>query len=75
MKLTNGNNKAYEESNTYKIPVFDKWIYCKNDMNIEVCSDFENLKLEKEDGNIYFYGFKGYSKIEKMRDTYLYLCN
>jgi hypothetical protein len=72
--LTKGKDNAFEETNRYRLPS-EKWVYCKTSKEIEQCSGFDRLKLEKTEGNIYYYNFKKFEKMEKIEGTNLYLAN
>lgn len=50
-------------------------VYCKTNKKIENCDKFRYLEIKKTDGNIYYYFFKGFEKIEKIEDMNLYLAN
>jgi hypothetical protein len=58
----------------YRLPS-EKWVYCKTSKKIEQCFGFNRLKLEKTEGNIYYYSFKKFEKMEKIEGTNLYLAN
>lgn len=74
IELTKGKDNAFEETDRYRLPS-GKWVYCKTTKKIENCSGFERLELKRSEGNVYYYNFKEFEKMEKIEGTNLYLAN